>query len=417
MNHALIGKNINILLFSREYPPNIIGGTAIVAKSSAEGLQKLGYNVTVISSYLGDRIKIEIINNVKVILINDNAIYMDHSEFETEVLKHHKRVVDVTLNEIEVKPDIILLPDLFSFPEAFIVAKKLKTPLINILLQDFKKMIIYDKLGSHKVTNRVNGSESDLLGVEEKSIFKSDKNIFISNALTESIVDHYKLNIDNYKTIYLGINKDELDLKDNVNYKEIREEICPRNKKLFATVGRLVPVKGFDYLIKAFKQINEYDHNTFLCIMGTGPEEDYLKDLVVELQLENSVKIFYEPDRSKVVSYMNVCDYAVVPSLWESFCYVAAEFMAMGKPLVVSGVDSLNELIINKETGLVCPVIEEDNKRIIDVDKLASLMKRLLDDKELAVKFQHNAKERVYKLFTEELYAKNLSKLILEMIQ
>ena len=151
--------------------------------------------------------------------------------------------------------------------------------------------------------------------------------------------------------------------------------------------------------------------------MGTGPEEKFLRELVKELDLDKSVKIFYEPDREKVVAYMNICDYAVVPSVWESFCYVAAEFMAMKKPLIVNGVDSLNELIVNDESGLICPVIEEDKIRRVNVDALAKLMIKFLDHPNEALKLGENAKKRANKLFTEENYAKNLNSLILDLTQ
>jgi glycosyltransferase involved in cell wall biosynthesis len=42
---------------------------------------------------------------------------------------------------------------------------------------------------------------------------------------------------------------------------------------------------------------------------------------------------------------MSVADIAVVPSLWESFCYVCAEMMAFGRPVVASHIDSLRESI------------------------------------------------------------------------
>lgn len=413
---VVMNKKKNVLIFSREYPPNIIGGTSIVACSTAEGLAKLNYNVTVVSSHVGAETQYMEIKGVNVIFIATNSIYMDHSNFETQILRNHKHVVDVVLNSLQEKPDVVIVPDLFSFPEAIIVAKKYKVKLVNILLQDFSMMTIYDKLGSHKVTNKANANETDLLRIEKRAVLTSDINVFISYALAESIIKRYSLDKSKCKVIYLGVDSkevflDEKEMMLNIDQKD------RQSKKIFCSIGRMVPIKGFDALIRAFKVVNDKYENTILHLLGTGPEVPFLEDLVNELCLKDKVKIFYESDRKKTIMYMNECDYAVVPSLWESFCYVAAEFMALGKPLIVNGVDSLNELMIDNETGFIVPVNECDGVRSVNIDLLAVKMIQLIEDDNNAKRFAMNAKERVKKLFINEKYSANIDVLIKSILE
>ncbi len=405
----------NILIFSREYPPNIVGGTAIVARSTAEGLVKRNYHVTVVSRYVGKETKYMKINGVDVIFVASEAIYLDHSNLESQVLRSHKHIVDVTLKRLQEKPDMVIVPDLFSFPEALIVAKRYKIKLINILLQDFSKMMIYDKMGSHMVTNNAYANEVDLLRVEERSVVSSDMNVFISHALADSIIEHYSLDTKKCEIIYLGVDRKELFLDDEPVDDSIIG-LYDRSKKTFCSVGRMVPIKGFDSLIKAFKIVNDYCEDTILHLMGTGPEVPFLEGLVDELGLQGKVKIFYESDREKMVLHMRACDYAVVPSLWESFCYVVAEFMALEKPLIVNGVDSLNELMVDNETGYIIPVIERNGVRSVNIELLAKKMIDMLENESQARVFAANAKERVKKCFVNEIYAENLDKQIKNML-
>lgn len=397
-----------LMIFTREYPPNIIGGTSIIARLIAKGLSNLDYDVTVVTSVLQKNNKVEIVDGIKIIGIAADSIY---SSLETSNLRYYKNAISY-LSKVSDKPDVVLFPDLFSYPAARLYSKINKIPLVNILLQDFNKLLLYDKHNTHKVTNNINATASELFRIEEKALLSSDRNVFISYALSSSICNHYKLNREKCSVIYVGIDEKELAPNVNLNYQAIRDSLCPKEKKLIMSIGRLVPFKGFDSLIKAFKLINDTYNDTFLCILGSGPEESYLRELISDLNLEESVKILYEANRAKTVSYLNVCDIAVVPSLWESFCLVAVEFMALGKPFVASGVDSLNEIIVHGESGLLCTVEEENNKRHLSPQLLAKNIEALLLDHNLAEYLASNAKKRVKMFFTEEICTQNFARLI-----
>ena len=138
-----------VLIFSREYPPVIVGGTAMVARSAAEGLRNLGYDVTVVTSIQRKESMTERRDNIQIVGIPGD-IYEDHSGLETHNLRYHKTVIDYLRKTIIDKPHIVLMPDLFSYPEAYLYAKMNGIPLVNILLQDFIKMIVYDKQLTHK---------------------------------------------------------------------------------------------------------------------------------------------------------------------------------------------------------------------------------------------------------------------------
>ncbi|WP_337399685.1 glycosyltransferase family 4 protein [Congzhengia sp.] len=402
-------KEKSVIIFSREYPPNLVGGTAVVACSTARGLRKLGYHVTVVTSQNKDVVINE--DGVDIISIGQD-IYQQNTGMSDSNIKYHMRVLAFLKDRVKISPDIVLVPDLFSYPEAYLFAKKNSIPIINILLQDFRKMVIYDRAETHKVADGVNGFPKHLLEIEKKSLLYSDANVFISKALYKSICDFYNIDERRCHIVYLGIDKEELTEAQSQSNNILKKEICAEDRKLIMSIGRFVPVKGFDKLIEAFSLIHSQAPESFLCILGRGPEREYLEDLIVKLNLKNSIKLLYEPDRKKVVSLMNTCDIAVVPSLWESFCYVAAEFMGLEKPIVVSGVDSLNELIIHNECGLICPVEENQNKRQININNLAENISILYNDEDLSRSLGKKAKERAYTIFNNDRFALELSNVI-----
>lgn len=402
----------NVILFSKEFPPNIVGGTALVARTAAYGLRDLKYHVTVVTTSSNGENYIETVNEITFIYIGNDATYHKSSGLDNTNIRYHKKVIDILKAANIPSPKCVLLPDLFSFPEAYLFSKYYKIPIINILLQDFRKIIPYDKGLTHKVMLGANGTVDDLLRIEEKVIAVSDANVFISNSLLDSIVSYYNPKLERCHMVYLGIDKDEIDKAYYSDTTELRESICPSNRKLIMSIGRHVPVKGFDKLIQAFSIIHRQSPETFLCILGKGPEDEYLNEMICELNLQNSVRLIYEPDRERVLNIMNSCDIAVVPSLWESFCYVAAEFMGLGKPLVVCGVDSLNELVVDNETGLICPITEIGDKRIVDEKMLAKCIKILCENSMLSDLLGDAARERALELFNQEKFAYGISRII-----
>jgi len=108
-------------------------------------------------------------------------------------------------------------------------------------------------------------------------------------------------------------------------------------------LGRFVKQKGFAQLLEAFAQANLTSLD--LLIAGEGPEQDYLSALRDKLGLNERVHFVGRAGRTQVRALIAGCAGMVVPSLREPMGIVALEGMAAGKPLVVSGVDGLLEVV------------------------------------------------------------------------
>ncbi len=107
---------------------------------------------------------------------------------------------------------------------------------------------------------------------------------------------------------------------------------------VWLAVGRLAPVKGFDFLIKAF----QFCPGTLL-IAGEGPEHQRLQSLINATGQSDKVKLL--GFRTDVPALMSAADGVVISSEREGFSYVCAEALILGKPVISTNVPIANEIL------------------------------------------------------------------------
>ncbi|SFR85420.1 Glycosyltransferase involved in cell wall bisynthesis [Marinobacter daqiaonensis] len=110
------------------------------------------------------------------------------------------------------------------------------------------------------------------------------------------------------------------------------------NPPLWLAVGRLVPAKGFDILVRAFKNVPGT-----LWIAGEGPQRPQLTRLIEETGQQERIRLLGHSDQ--VATLMARCDRLVISSRREGFSYVFAEAMLAGIPLVATDVPVANEFL------------------------------------------------------------------------
>lgn len=143
------------------------------------------------------------------------------------------------------------------------------------------------------------------------------------------------------------------------------------NPKIILGVGRLIEWKGFGYLIKSLPHILPKFPNAKIVIFGSGPEEENLKRLVKELNLEIGKNVFFPGHiGSERMPYIYASsDIVVSPSITvaqtgerEGQGNVALEALASGTPVVASRSGGLVDMIDGKSTGLLFK--EKDFKKL-----------------------------------------------------
>lgn len=116
-------------------------------------------------------------------------------------------------------------------------------------------------------------------------------------------------------------------------------------------VGRLVPQKGVDVLLRAFAVVLRRCPDSRLVIVGDGDLELYFKRVARYLGFPDRVSFHQWQTGSALVELYQQALAVVIPSYYEPFGIVALEAMACGRPVVASRVGGLEEIIQDGTQG------------------------------------------------------------------
>lgn len=148
------------------------------------------------------------------------------------------------------------------------------------------------------------------------------------------------------------------------------------NHNRFLAVGRLVPQKGFDYLLEAMHFFSKNNKNWNLDIYGEGEEYKSLLNAIKYYHLDNRVKI-YSQTKNMLEVYLNH-DIFLIPSRYEGFGLVTLEAMECGLPVIGFDIPANKELITNGKNGFLVPCY--------DIKEYAKTMEMVANNPELMKK-------------------------------
>ena len=106
-----------------------------------------------------------------------------------------------------------------------------------------------------------------------------------------------------------------------------------------AIVGRLIPIKGHDVLLRAVARARERLPGLTLEIAGDGELEQELRATAARLGLDDAVTFLGRV--APVAPVLERAEVVVVPSFGEGFGMVALEAMERGRPVIASAVGGL----------------------------------------------------------------------------
>jgi len=144
--------------------------------------------------------------------------------------------------------------------------------------------------------------------------------------------------------------------------------------------------KGVLYLLQALTRMDPEVH--LVMVDGGTPARVSAGDLVHRFGLESRVQVTGRIERDELVRLYASSQLAAVPSLYEGFCFPAAEAMACGLPVVATTAGALPEVVGTDGTaGVLVPPR--------DSAALAEAMSRLLGDPVRCETMGRSARERV----------------------
>ncbi len=202
-------------------------------------------------------------------------------------------------------------------------------------------------------------------------------------------------NIPNEKIelIYNAIDIASTDAPNQRNWL-INKFSLPNNKTICTAVGRLVPIKGHDVLIKAAKIITKTNANVHFLIVGEGKFRPELEAQIQQAQLNGVVTLAGYQNRETVLQIIKSSDIFVMPSRYEGTPIALLEAAALGVPMVASNTGGIPELVTHQEHALLVPPN--------DPAALANAIHILAKDKNLATQLAKRAKNRIQQEFNLE---------------
>lgn len=172
----------------------------------------------------------------------------------------------------------------------------------------------------------------------------------------------------------------------------------------FIYFGRIIDEKGVDILIKAASLIP----NTIITIIGDGPDRSSL-ELFAKLNGLLNVQFVGSKWGAELNDYLRNCRGVIVPSLWhENFPYVILQAFAAGKPVIGSNRGGIPELLCNGRYGLTYEAS--------DVQGLATCIRKLSTDKQMAIQMGNAAREYVKYQFNDEIFYNQLMNIYQEVL-
>lgn len=166
---------------------------------------------------------------------------------------------------------------------------------------------------------------------------------------------------------------------------------------LILAVGRLVPTKGFNYLVEAARILFAEGRQLRVLIAGDGPDRKLLAELIGRDDLRGKVELAGPVSEAEVRALIARASATVVPActpphgFHDALPTIIMESMAVGTPVITTPVFGIPEVVTDGINGLLAP------ER--DAVALAGAIKRLLDDPALGARLADEGRATVRRMF------------------
>jgi len=193
-----------------------------------------------------------------------------------------------------------------------------------------------------------------------------------------------------------------------VNATVKRKELgLPPEGPIIGTVGRLVPIKGHTWLLRAVPRVLAEFPQASVVLIGDGPLLGELKELADELGI--TPHVVFLGTRHDIPECLAVLDLFVLPSLNEGMGRALVEAMAVGCPVVATRVGGIPDVVADGTTGLLVP--PRDDRA------LAEAILTLLRDRSRRAAYGEAARRYVDGRFDIETMVHNIERLYDEVWQ
>lgn len=208
---------------------------------------------------------------------------------------------------------------------------------------------------------------------EKTSYLKYDKIVGVSNTVVSSVKKRYDLN--NVITLYNPIENFDIIQKSNESI-----TLPPQTQAIrMVTVGRFVPQKAYDRLLRVIKRLYEDGYSIELWILGDGEQRSMLEEYINTHSLNKIVTLWgFQKNPYPFLKYSNIF---VCSSISEGYSTAVTEALILEIPVITTACSGMEELLLNGKCG---PITENSE------NGLYSGIKHILDNPNLLTSYKQN---------------------------
>jgi glycosyltransferase involved in cell wall biosynthesis len=192
--------------------------------------------------------------------------------------------------------------------------------------------------------------------VADKALARyTDLAIAVSKSTADFVINARLVPAERTRVVYLGVPLEEFSRPRSADeVREARQALgIPPDAFAIGCVTRLMPSKGNEYLVSAVKPVVERVPNARFYIVGEGELQGTLEAQAAALGLGD--RLTFAGFQRDVAQVQSAFDLAVFPSLWEGTPLTVLEALAMGKTIVSTDADGLQDVLTSGEDALMVP--------------------------------------------------------------
>jgi glycosyltransferase involved in cell wall biosynthesis len=326
---------MNICFASHRYAP-MVGGYENQIRLIAENLPK-NFNVKVVTFNLKGWNSSESINGVEVIRVKPQLTLFR---------------VPLTINFLRVlnKLDFDILHAHGFVP--------IVSDLSVVLAKSQKKSVVYTHHFDGNVQdsgflNNIANCYNEFIG--KSSISFADAIVATSKSYAETspILKHQMKKV---RIIPCSVDCEAFKPQPSQKVQDLKRQLGLIDERVVLFVGRVVPYKGLQYLIKAIQRINSKGEKYHLLVIGgeegkqitdASPYYHGIQNLVKTSGFKERIHFLGRVDGDQLPCYYSLADVVVLPSVMrgEAFGSVLLESLACGTPVVASNLPGVNSVL------------------------------------------------------------------------
>jgi glycosyltransferase involved in cell wall biosynthesis len=242
--------------------------------------------------------------------------------------------------------------------------------------------------------------------IEKDAARKATLIVTVSRYSAQKILELYGVDEEKIRIVPNGVSLQKF--KPTKDCEKVKDLIGGNSEHVVLFVGNLIPRKGLHFLIEAAKYVANEIEDTKFVVVGDGPLRNHLISYSKELGVSKRFIFLGDVTEDVLPRLYNCADVFASPSIQEGLGITLLEAQATAKPVVAFNVTAINEVVKDKETGLLVKP---------DSHELANALSSLLSDKQLRERMGEAGREYVCKNFSWNSCAQKMRQIYSEAPQ